>query len=75
MWLMNYSDTSYAQPMLCRSVVPNRSSSNDQSANTLSAGLYHGTGGITQIKFKPGQLGAEFMSGTSWVVYGINGAS
>ena len=74
MWLMNYSSTTTKKPMLVRSLAPNTDGNNDRGAISLSAGLWQGADAITSIRFKPYSSG-EFVTGTSWVIYGINGAS
>ena len=74
MWLMNYSSTTTKKPMLVRSLAPIADGNNDRGAISLSAGLWQGADAITSIRFKPYSSG-EFVTGTSWVIYGINGAS
>lgn len=74
MWLMNYSSTTTRKPMLVRSLAPNADGADDRGAITLSAGMWQGADAITSIRFKPYSSG-NFRTGTSWVIYGINGAS
>ena len=72
-WLMDYTDASHYQTYLAECIVPNNSSTDSQFLASIAVGVFHESEGITYIEFKPGGLGGEYMTGTSYVVYGITG--
>ena len=72
-WLMDYSDTSHYQTYLAECVVPNNTATDSQFFASMAVGSFHESEGITYIELKPGALGGEYVTGTSYVVYGITG--
>jgi hypothetical protein len=75
LWIPDYANTANFKSTISTTSIPNNSATNSEWMVSLTAGLWQGTpAGITQILLKPGQLGAEFMQYTSYVLYGITGA-
>ncbi len=73
LWIANYSGSGFKQ-CLMEGFAPNMSATDSQWRIMYSAGLFAETGPIKKIRIQ-GAGGPEFMANTSWVLYGITGAS
>jgi hypothetical protein len=73
MWIPNYANTTNFTQTFSRSTVANSSTSDNQWAVRVVAGLYGETNPITQIKMTCGSAGQEFQQYSSYVLYGITG--
>lgn len=67
--LMNYANTNIQKNVLLKN-----SSSNEYFKVIRSAGLWRNTGAITSLSLAPGQSGSQFVTGSTFTIYGISAA-
>lgn len=68
--VMSYSNTTTNKTVLCRSNSLNES----QKVNALM-GMWRQTAAITSVRIYPGQSGSQFVSGSTFTLYGIGSGS